>query len=294
MLHHHRHRSRVRSPSQLTTYASAADIAGLVVFSAVPFVAVQALADSKYGKQLLEDLKTQKPSLVAAAAALEKSRAAARSQSNWYGSNRPQWLGLFSPTPPEWINGELPGEYGYDPLALGRSPEKLDKYVELELLHARWAMLGGLGALIPEALQLTGKAQFLEPIWWKVGAAKLHSSEDLNYLGIAGLKVAGGQGVLIIAFCQVLLMFGPEYARACGIEALEPLGIFLPGDKNYPGGWLFDPLGLSTTDPERYETMRVREIKNGRLAMVAWLGFAAQAAATGKGPLEYLFDFLDN
>lgn len=30
-------------------------------------------------------------------------------------------------------------------------------------------------------------------------------------------------------------MFGPEYARACGIAALEPLGIFLPGDKNYPG-----------------------------------------------------------
>ena len=33
----------------------------------------------------------------------------------------------------------------------------------------------------------------------------------------------------------MLLMFGPEYARACGIEALEPLGIYLPGDKNYPG-----------------------------------------------------------
>ena len=35
--------------------------------------------------------------------------------------------------------------------------------------------------------------------------------------------------------CQVLLMFGPEYARSCGIEALEPLGVYLPGDKNYPG-----------------------------------------------------------
>ena len=33
---------------------------------------------------------------------------------------------------------------------------------------------------------------------------------------------------------QVLLMFGPEYARACGAGALEPLGIALP-DKNYPG-----------------------------------------------------------
>jgi len=198
-------------------------------------VAVQSLADSKYGKQLLEDLKAQRPLLVAAAAAVEKSRAVARSQSPWYGPDRPQWLGPLSQQPPEWLDGKLPGDYGYDPLSLGRSRENLDTYVELELLHARWAMLGGLGALIPEALELSGKSKFLEPVWWRVGAAKLNSDEDLNYLGIAGLKVAGGQGVAIIAICQMLLMFGPEYARACGIEALEPLGIFLPGDKNYPG-----------------------------------------------------------
>lgn len=150
---------------------------------------------------------------------------------------------------------------------------------------------------------------------------------------------------------QALLMFGPEYARACGIAALEPLGVFLPGDKNYPGGWvlrvnngrlfspsvaeppwglpcccaavlwlggapcplqspaaltappapglnasrpggwLFDPLNLSA-DAERYERMRVREIKNGRLAMVAWLGFAAQAAVTRQGPAQNLVDSL--
>jgi light-harvesting complex II chlorophyll a/b binding protein 7 len=46
--------------------------------------------------------------------------------------------------------------------------------------------------------------------------------------------------------------------------------------------------------PESYEAMRIREIKNGRLAMVAWLGFAAQAAVTAKGPLENLFDFLED
>ena len=45
--------------------------------------------------------------------------------------------------------GELPGDYGYDPLGLGRDPAKLDRAVELELLHARWAMLGALGALVP-------------------------------------------------------------------------------------------------------------------------------------------------
>ena len=36
----------------------------------------------------------------------------------------------------------------------------------------------------------------------------VQTGEDLNYLGVAGLRVAGGQGVAIIAFCQLLLMFG--------------------------------------------------------------------------------------
>lgn len=54
---------------------------------------------------------------------------------------------------------------------------------------------------------MAGKADFLEPVWWNVGYAKLQG-EDLNYLGVAGLRVAGGQGVAIIALCQVLLMFG--------------------------------------------------------------------------------------
>lgn len=273
--------------------ASFGDVAGLLVFSAVPFVAVQALADSKYGKQLLDNLKANKPLLRAVSAAAERERRVVRARSRWFGPRRPLWLGPLPTEAPTWLDGTLPGDYGYDPLGLGKDPNALNRYVELELLHARWAMLGALGALIPEVLQRAHVANFLEPVWWNVGAAKLKTGEDLNYLGIAGLHVAGGQGIAIIAVCQFLLMFGPEYARACGIEALEPLGLYLPGDKNYPGSWLFVPLSLSK-DAKRYELMRVREIKNGRLAMVAWLGFAAQAALTRRGPLENLLSFVED
>lgn len=189
--------------------ASAADVASLLVFSAVPFVAVQALADSPAGKKLVSGLEARKPALKAAAAAAEKDRRVERSRSRWFGPERPMWLGPLSSDPPAWLDGTLPGDYGYDPLNLGKYPSALDRYVELELLHARWAMLGALGALIPETLQLCGATEFLEPVWWKVGAAKLAMNEDLNYLGVAGLKVAGGQGVIIIAICQFFLMFGP-------------------------------------------------------------------------------------
>lgn len=48
----------------------------------------------------------------------------------------------------------------------------------------------------------------------------------------------------------------------------------------------FDPLGLLS------DRTRQNEVRNGRLAMLAQLGFWSQAANTGKGPLQNLSDHI--
>lgn len=45
-------------------------------------------------------------------------------------------------------------------------------------------------------------------------------------------------------------MGGPEYARYVGINSLQPVGVFLPGNQIYPGGVPFDPLKYSMSADE--------------------------------------------
>nr|MCH1932126.1 chlorophyll a/b-binding protein [Shewanella shenzhenensis] len=63
----------------------------------------------------------------------------------WYGPDRRIFLpeGLLDRSEvPDYLNGEVPGDYGYDPFGLSKKPEDFSKYQAYELIHARWAMLG--------------------------------------------------------------------------------------------------------------------------------------------------------
>lgn len=112
----------------------------------------------------------------------------------------------------------------------------------------------------------------------------------LDYFAVPFGVVANPLPLFAVIAVEVALVGAAETYRRSGAgpPGWSPgmgkfeASVFDGADSLYPGGPL-DPFKFSS-DPEVLQELKVKEIKNGRLAMMSVLAFAVQGYVTGEGP----------
>ncbi|CAM6016541.1 unnamed protein product [Sphagnum balticum] len=194
-----------------------------------------------------------------------------------------------------YLDGSLAGDYGFDPLGL-MDPEGAGGFIDpnwlvyAEIINGRFAMLGAAGAIAPEILGRAGLIpQETALPWFQTGV--------IPPMGTYGYW-ADPYTLFVL---EIALMGFAEHRRAQDYYKPGSMGkqYFLgfekflggSGDPAYPGGPVFNFLGFGKNEKE-LKDLKIKEVKNGRLAMLAILGYFIQAIFTGVGPFQNLLDHL--
>ncbi|CAJ1971626.1 unnamed protein product [Sphenostylis stenocarpa] len=209
------------------------------------------------------------------------------------GADRPLWFA--SKQSLSYLDGSLPGDYGFDPLGLS-DPEGTGGFIEPkwlaygEVINGRFAMLGAVGSIAPEIL---GKAGLIPQEtalpWFRTGvfppAGTYNYWADSYTLFVFELALMGFAEHRRFQDWAKPGSMGKQYFL--GLEK----GLGGSGEPAYPGGPFFNPLGFGK-DEKSLKDLKLKEVKNGRLAMLAILGYFVQALVTGVGPYQNLLDHL--
>ncbi|KAA0848005.1 hypothetical protein EYC93_28420, partial [Enterobacter hormaechei] len=178
-----------------------------------------------------------------------------------------------------YLDGSLPGDYGFDPLGL-MDPEGPGGFMEPgwlvygEIINGRYAMLGAVGAIAPEILGKLGLIpQETALPWFQTGV--IPPAGTYNYWAdpftLFVLEMA------LMGFAEHRRLQDYRNPGSMGKQYFLGLEKFLGGSGNpaYPGGPLFNPLGFGK-DEKSMKELKLKEVKNGRLAMLAILGYFIQ------------------
>ncbi|MBA0738975.1 hypothetical protein Gogos_012282 [Gossypium gossypioides] len=180
----------------------------------------------------------------------------------------------------------LPGDYGFDPLGLGKDPAFLKWYREAELIHGRWAMAAVVGIFV-------GQAWSGIP-WFEAGA-------DPGAIAPFSFGSLLGTQLILMGWVESKRWVDFFNPQSQSVEWATPWSktaenfANATGEQGYPGGKFFDPLGLAGTiqngvyvpDFDKLERLKLAEIKHARLAMLAMLIFYFEAGQ-GQTPLGAL------
>lgn len=194
---------------------------------------------------------------VAKTSAAEKT-ASARSM-----SDRP----IFSP--PEVLDGELAGDYRFDPLNFSQNKQDLSLYREAEIRHARLAMLAAVGWPLAEVYNSQIATQFDLPT--------LIRPNDLAPAVLNG----NISDVSPLFFIAALTLGAMIEAHTLQRQAQGTPAKFI-GDIG------FDPLNAYPSDnrPDLQRAIQESELANGRLAMLAVTGYAVAEAIQHVGIID--------
>jgi hypothetical protein len=163
----------------------------------------------------------------------------------------------------------------FDPLGFAEkcpTDQLLKRYREAELTHGRVAMLAVVGFFVGEKVE---------------GSSFLF---DASITGPAITHLAQVPVPLWIGLAAVIGKLETERAKIGFVEP-DKVPVGQPGllrEEYVPGNLGFDPLLIKPEDPDEFFLMQTKELQNGRLAMLAAVGFMAQELADGKGIFEHL------
>ena len=162
------------------------------------------------------------------------------------------------------LDGTMAGDVGFDPLGLSTiDAVGIDLYWlrEAEIKHCRVAMMAAAGNIWVEAFgpapgceMATAKNQ-MDAFWqfW---------DEQPQYIAF---------GLIMIGIVEMVSGIAATSGRASGERA--------------PGDFGLDPLKYANGGAEKFEKLKLQEIKNGRLAMWAAAGQLMQGMTTDDGAI---------